>query len=193
MTDYVRLFREFFEKIGREEVIVYNEFSLQHELGIFLRDRVRDNLVQFERNISFFDIPKENSEKKEIDISIFSKDKKKLDCAIELKFPRHGQYPEQMYSFCKDISFMEHIKLNGFSNTFVLILVDDPLFYTGDYSKSPYSYFRSDCPLSGVVTKPTGKRDSILKIQGSYKIIWQQILDSLKFSIIEIKVKSSKN
>ncbi|MBR3425033.1 MAG: hypothetical protein IKG79_03185, partial [Neisseriaceae bacterium] len=56
--------------------------------------------------------------------------------AIELKFPRNGQHPEQMYSFVKDIKFMEelqdkeNLKELCFINTYVLTLVDDKLFYS---------------------------------------------------------------
>ena len=36
--------------------VVYNEFSLQHELGIFLRDELKKDTfrVDFERNVKFF-------------------------------------------------------------------------------------------------------------------------------------------
>lgn len=30
--------------------------------------------------------------------------------AVELKFPGNGQHPEQMFSFAKDIMFMEQLK-----------------------------------------------------------------------------------
>ena len=77
---------------------IYNEFSLQHELGIFLRKRLSNIYkVEFERNISFF-LGKENSKKlikKEIDIVIYDKEKNKK-IAIELKRPLNGQYPEHM-------------------------------------------------------------------------------------------------
>ena len=58
---------------------IYNEFSLQHELGIFLRKRL-SNLykVEFERNASFF-LGKENSKKlikKEENLSLLKKIKK---------------------------------------------------------------------------------------------------------------------
>jgi hypothetical protein len=87
---------------------VYNEFSLQHELGVFLRGKLEQRNVQFERNVSFF-FSGSTFVKKEIDIAIFSPDKSILDCAIELKFPRNGQYPEQMFSFCRDILFAEQL------------------------------------------------------------------------------------
>ncbi len=28
---------------------------------------------------------------------------------LELKYPRNGQHPEQMFSFCKEIAFVEEL------------------------------------------------------------------------------------
>lgn len=89
---------QFFEYIIDQNIEVYNEFSLQHELGVFLRSTFPLDKVQFERNVSYFGIS--NTVKKEIDISIVcGKDR----YAVELKYPTNGQYPEQLYSFLKDI------------------------------------------------------------------------------------------
>lgn len=38
--------------------------------------------------------------------------------AIELKYPLNGQYPEQMFSFVKDIKFMEEMKELGFNEAY---------------------------------------------------------------------------
>lgn len=90
-----------------KDIDIYNEFSLQHELGIYLRSVLPQYKIQFEQNVSFFtnDI---KIIKREIDISIFTQDKREK-YAIELKCPLNGQYPEQMYSFTKDIKFMEEL------------------------------------------------------------------------------------
>ena len=130
----------FVDTIRNSKVEVYNEFSLQHELGIFLRSRLVNLEIQFERNVSLFFITGEFV-KKEIDISVYAADKSRLHCAIELKFPRNGQYPEQMFSFCKDIKFAEQLKRSGFEQTFFLVFADDPLFYSGNH-EGIYSYFR---------------------------------------------------
>lgn len=107
---------------------------MQLELGIFLRTRGECSgyTIQFERNVSFFSIT--GTIKHEIDIVIFNLDKTEK-FAIELKFPKNGQYPEQMYSFIKDIVFMEQLKKYGFTETYTLILVDDPLFYESERKK----------------------------------------------------------
>ena len=104
------------------------------ELGIFLRTRGECSgyTIQFERNVSFFSIT--GTIKHEIDIVIFNLDKTEK-FAIELKFPKNGQYPEQMYSFIKDIVFMEQLKKYGFTETYTLTLVDDPLFYESGRKK----------------------------------------------------------
>lgn len=52
------LVKKFIDKIRKNEIEVYNEFSLQHELGIFLRSQIKDVKVQFERNVSYFNLDK---------------------------------------------------------------------------------------------------------------------------------------
>ena len=104
------------------------------ELGIFLRTRGECSgyTIQFERNVSFFSIT--GTIKHEIDIVIFNLDKTEK-FAIELKFPKNDQYPEQMYSFIKDIVFMEQLKKYGFTETYTLTFVDDSLFYESGRKK----------------------------------------------------------
>lgn len=135
----IKTIEDFVDTVKTRQVEIYNEFSLQHELGIFLRSRLVDQKVQFERNVSFFFQTGEFI-KKEIDISVFVTDKSRLCCAIEMKFPRNGQYPEQMFNFCKDIRFAEQLKRSGFEQTFLVVFADDPLFYSGN-DGGIYGYF----------------------------------------------------
>src|SRR5437879_3556551 len=92
------LVHEFVTTIKEGRAEIYNEFSLQHELGVFLRDRLPNYKVQFERNVSYFFPSKTSFTKREIDLTVFSTDRSELKYAIELKYPRNGQYPEQMFS-----------------------------------------------------------------------------------------------
>ncbi len=166
---------DFFEYVKSEKVELYNEFSLQHELGIYLRNHLpRDYKVQFERNVSSFLI-EDKTVKKEIDIVIFTEDKTKR-YAIELKYPRNGQYPEQMYAFVKDIRFVEQLKEKGFTGTCAVTLVEDKPFYfdSGRSTNDIYGYFRGDKTIKKEIKKPTGEgkeEDSIL-IDGVYTINW---------------------
>jgi len=179
----IETIRKFIDTIKTGETEIYNEFSLQHELGIFLRSRLTGVKIQFERNVSFF-FSSGEFVKKEIDISIYSADKSRLQSAIELKFPRNGQYPEQMFSFCKDIRFLEQLKRSGFERTFFIVFADDPLFYSGN-GDGIYGFFRNQAPLEGTIVKPTGKKGESLALDGSYRVQWSEVLRNLKCATIE--------
>ena len=196
------------ESPNNKDYDIYNEFSLQHELGIYLRKQLGEKYkVQFERNAKklWGAFEKEKWKKTEMDIFIYKKsdvkEVKDIDeiYAIELKFPRNKQYPEQMYSFIKDIKFMQQVKEKKHdARTFVLTIVDDPNFYTklepkkGDEEKDIYKYFRSKeinisskdeiqaeekIPAAEDIQKPTGKKDDVTKLnkQLTQKIKWKLI------------------
>ena len=57
---------EFVKAVAGGEVEIYNEFSLQHELGLFLRSKLNDCKVQFERNVSHFNLLKSDLYKREL-------------------------------------------------------------------------------------------------------------------------------
>jgi len=179
----IDIINKFVDTIRQGRTEIYNEFSLQHELGITIRSCLTNQKIQFERNVSFFFRTGEFI-KKEIDIAVFSSDKSALHYAIELKFPRNGQYPEQMFSFCKDILFAEQLKISGFKRSYLIIFADDPLFYSGN-SKGIYGYFREKKQLNGTIQKPTGKKDERISLKGSYQVHWSNVSNSLKYTVIE--------
>ena len=150
------LTQQFFNEIVGNRIEIYNEFSFQHELGIFLRNKLPDSKIQFERNVSYFNAAKSDFIKKEIDVTIF-KNTKDLDCAIELKYPRNGQVPESIFSFCKDIKFLEQLIKLGFKSAYFIVVADDPLFYSGS-ANGIYGFFRGSKTITGEIRKPTGKR-----------------------------------
>jgi hypothetical protein len=183
-------FVSFAKSVAVGEVEVYDEFSLQHELGVFLRSRLHPEKVQFERSVDFLGFSRKNFIKRETDIAVFSPDRAMRSwrrCAIELKYPRNGQYPEQMYSFCKDIAFIEQLRQAGFQRTFLVIFADDPRFYRGE-GEAPYCYFRQERTLHGVVRKPTGEKHSQVLIEGRYKIRWHPIMGQLRYAAVEASI-----
>lgn len=186
MLDLNKLVDKFFLYVETERIEIYNEFSLQHELGIFLRGEIEGYIIQFERNVSYFSIINKTI-KKEIDISIFSKNKADK-YAIELKHPLNGQYPEQMYSFVKDIKFMEELKESGFTKTAVVVLVSDRPFYEGRSNSGIYKYFREEYRVYGDVYKPTGRLKGIefISLKGAYNFSWQSASEGRKYFMIEI-------
>lgn len=176
----------FLKRVGEQKIDIYNEFSFQHELGIFLRQYIPTTKIQFERNVSYFGFDKVTFEKKEIDIAIFNDEPLALHSVIELKFPRNGQVPETMFSFCKDISFLEQLVNSGFKHGYFIALVDDELFYSGDKIDGIYGLFRNKQPITGEITKPTGKKDQVLQVKGNYTAHWLSVTEKMKCCIIEI-------
>jgi hypothetical protein len=176
---------QFFKFVAEQKIEIYNEFSLQHELGIFLRGYCPNKKIQFERNVSYFGFEKSKYEKKEIDLVVFS-NKNNPDCVVELKYPRNGQYPESMFSFCKDIAFLEQLSDSGFKSAYFIAVVDDSLFYSGNNKQGIYGLFRDEQIISGKIQKPTGKKDKEINIKGSYKAKWQNVLCKTKYCLIEV-------
>lgn len=179
----MEIIEKFVESVKRGQTEIYNELSVQLEMGILLRSQFPNQKVCFERNVSFF-FGTGNFIKKEIDIAVFSPDKLTLSYAIELKFPRNGEYPEQMFKFCKDILFAEQLKTSGFKQAFLVIFADDPLFYSGN-GDGIYGYFREKKKLSGSVQKPTGATDKTIQLSGSYEVQWIPVSGDLKYTLIE--------
>lgn len=179
---------EFMNLIKSNQIEVYNEISFQHEVGIYLR-KVLDKKykIQFERNVTYFNLQKETMLKKEMDIVIFNKDKSEKYC-IELKYPTNGQYPEQMFSICKDIRFLEQLIDAGFSRCYSVNFVTDKVFYN-EYKNEAgiYEIFRKNKRIEGVIAKPTGNKDIKYEFKGSYDIKWNEIDTVKKFFIVEVK------
>ena len=185
MGELGTLVAKFVKALSANSIEIYNEFSLQHELGIFLRNELPDYLVQFERNVEYFSLSKGAFLKREIDIVVLSKDKKELKYAIELKFPRNGQYPEQMFSFCKDIAFAEELNSAGFSRTALVIFTDDHLFHSGR-GEGIYGFFRAARPITGSIKKPTGAKNMEVHIRGSYVVSWSDVNANTRFAFVEV-------
>lgn len=54
MSELTELTKRFVASVSENRIDIYNEFSLQHEFGIFLRAALPGYAVQFERNVEFF-------------------------------------------------------------------------------------------------------------------------------------------
>lgn len=187
ITIYSVIYKFFKEIIIKRNIEIHNEFCLQHELGIYLKECFPSFKIQFEENIS--KSATTDTIKKEIDISIYEENGVKY--AIELKCPKNDQYPEQMYSFIKDIKFMEQLKKHeGFKNTYCVTLVFNKNYYTpAKKLDGIYKYFRKENKVYGNIYKPTGQitEQDYISVEGSYKFTWNNIDESDKrFYIIEI-------
>lgn len=193
---FEKLIKEFFKYLCENEIEIYNEFSFQHELGIFLRNKLqkdckdgKDYKIEFERNakkhfnINYAFMTSEKL-KKEIDLSIYKSDHSS-QFAIELKFPLNGQYPEAMFNFIKDIKFMQElVNQKQFQRTYCITLIyargKGRPFYKGNHLGNTnidiYKYFRGDhhVPISGKILKPTGFNKYFIDLQDKeYSFSWK--------------------
>jgi hypothetical protein len=179
-----RQITEFARDVGTGAIEIYNEFSLQHELGIYLRKTLNTCNVEFERNISHFKLAKTAFGKREIDIAITSSDSGERLSAIELKYPRNGQVPESMFGFCKGIAFLEQLVSSGFQSAYFLAFAEHRHFYSGN-SKGIYGLFRSGKPITGKIVKPTGAKDDEVDIIGSYTANWLTVSGNIRFCLVQ--------
>ena len=180
------LVKKFFDRVKNRKVEIYNEISLQHELGIYLRGHFGDLKIRFERNVKDFKLDKFKFEKKEIDIVITSSDSSERHCAIELKYPRNGQVPETMFSFCKDIAFLEQLVKSGFHSAYFIAVAEHTHFYEKKgKTDGIYRFFRADEPMTGKIFKPTGtkeaKENTSVTINGHYQVKWLPITDGKNY------------
>ena len=194
---------------------IYNEFSFQYEFGIYLRDKLEKYgyRVEFERNIEYFNLKKEDYEKKEIDICVYKKDNDfKEKYAFELKYPAHkyyikdktkkmsGEYPMRMFQFIKDIKFIQELKNKGnFTKTFSIVLVDDRLFYENGITNRKknlnvvYKYFRENNSLMGNFEfKYNGEVKSIDLGNYKYDIEWNKIYENNESRFYVVESKNNK-
>jgi len=86
------ILEEFMAKISNHEIEVYNEFSLQHELGIFLRKCLEtedeEYKTQFERNIGyFFNLDLLNGSKRDQIYSYFRNEELKVKIETDTNKP----------------------------------------------------------------------------------------------------------
>ncbi|MBO1513561.1 hypothetical protein [Metabacillus bambusae] len=180
----------FMNQVSDGTIEIYNEFSIQFELAIFLRaDLPKEYKIQLERNINYFGLDKGHFLKKEMDIVVFNPATEEKHC-IEIKYPTNGQYPEQMFSMCKDIKFLEELVDAGFSDSYCLVVVNDPLFYSNKGEEGIYRLFRKEKRLKGTIQKPTGKKDITYHLNHEYKIEWNNISGAEKYFIAKVERNS---
>jgi len=180
----IKHIESFFNRVKKNEIEIYNEFSLQHELGIHLRSRLSPSKIEFERPITFFKLKRPDLVKAEIDICVYS-NQRSPDAAIELKFPRAGQYPEQMFSSFRDICFLEQLVLSKFTAGYFVFVADDPVFYSGK-SNGIYRFFRSGTTVTGQIFRPTGNKITSVNISGQHRVEWKAVREKMRYFVASI-------
>lgn len=78
-----------------------------------------------------------------------------------------------MFDVCRDIQLLEQLGAAGFRGGLFVMHVDDPAFYQSGLQTGIYSFFRAGARLTGTITKPTGAKDQVVRLRGSYSVRWQ--------------------
>jgi hypothetical protein len=183
---------EFIQKIKDREIDLYNEYGIQFELALFLRSkgRLKDFKIELERPIGHFGIKKTvDIPKKEIDLCVYKKNGQGQEkYGIEIKFSNNGQVPLQMFKFCEDICFLEHLKKNGFKQCFSFVVVgSDNFIKPKTKNDGIYEYFRGDRIITGSVICPTGPdKGKVIIIENQYKPEWKTLSDSTYYYLLKI-------
>lgn len=173
MNEVLEQVDAFLRDAAASGVSFFNEAELQHELGFWLRTRMTSGThVYFERPASSFFPAARGLVKKEIDLVVSPPDHA-WHFAIELKCPRNGRIPETMFDACRDLQLLEQLAAAGFAGGLFVMHVDDPGFYQSGSQAGIYSHFRAGLPLPPVITKPTGSKDQIVSLSGTYRVQWQ--------------------
>lgn len=184
--DLLQAIHDFASGVSHGSVEIYNEASVQYELAMFLRRILpAEYKVQLERNIEYFGLDRQLFLKKEMDIVVFHKEYKERHC-IEIKFPVNGQHPEQMFKICEDIRFLEQLTEAGFRESYSLVLTADHLFYSDGGDEGIYKLFRKNKQVSGMIQKPTGKKDKTVVLNGSYRLEWKTVRGDLKYFLVQV-------
>ena len=78
-----------------------------------------------------------------------------------------------MFDACCDLQFLEELIANGFRGGLFAMHVNDSGYFKSGFQTGVYSYFRDQRPIPPVIMKPTGKRDSEVRLNGNYQVKWQ--------------------
>lgn len=168
------------------EIEIYNEASVKYELAYLLRKILGKSWkIYLERNVEDFGLRKKNFLKKEMDISLVEGKDGSHHC-IELKYPRSGQYPEQMFKVCEDIRFLEQLREAGFGRCYFLMFCDDSNFFRPVGGSQIYDLFRRKRKLYGRVLKPTGRKNRVVDLDGTYIIDWKELKGELKYFFVRV-------
>ena len=183
-----------------ETYFIYNEISLQLELGKYLekelnKDGHNNYKIFFEKNM--YDKDTKNTKqnktdpwiKREADVVIIDK-KNNNKYAIELKFARkeNAHVPVSMYEFIKDIHFMEQVKkYNNYTETYNLIIVNNNNFFIDSRNNNKknrktykfYKIFRNEnekviIPNNQKYYNPV-KKSQVFKLYNNYDKKWERI------------------
>ena len=215
------LLEDFVADVSRGLISFHNEASLQMHLACFLKNKLMLTKYNVEVEVDINDAFKiedytTKCGKSKIDVVIFDGydiEHSSEKYAIELKYPRNKQYPEQMFKFIQDIAFMEEAQgawlfgcVKPFDGSFCLTFADDSNFYQWPPKDRTrlliYNYFREPVQqIPHIVQEPCNSKNSKIPnqfiIEGHYPIKWLPVgntsTSTLKYYLINIQKPMTLN
>ncbi len=184
-----QIITDFFNHVNPENL--YNEASIQFELGWYLRKEYPNFKIQLERNVSHLRLKNPDNEKfikSEIDILIY--ESQMPTAVIEIKAPINQRQvrPVTVFDWIKDIRFLEQLKENGIVGYSIFITDNKGYFESNLETKKLLTDFRAKI-ICGTYEKHirTKRKNETILLNNEYSFNWNNINDKLSYFIIELK------
>lgn len=183
----------FFREIQLNQIELYSEFGLQHELAIFLRNNFNDLTIKLEYPTTRIFRPTPDFIKKEIDIYITTQAGQRY--VVELKMPKdNGGIPEAMYHAIEDVKFLEQLRQANIDGCYSILATSCNAFWDAPRAKAGiYHYFNDQVAIQSIEIDqlPTFlQKEENIQLANIYQANWQNYIDSTntnyKYYILEI-------
>ncbi len=169
MRIVIDIIKDFLQRPSDQVGQIYNERSLQMEIGYYFR--CRGFSVEFEKPFKV-ERPQGSTKTPKTYLDLFvTGERRKL--AIELKTPLNKRHPETLFDFCADLEFVESLVRSGeVDQGLCLLMTNDHVFWEDSGRGSGIHNFfrRSGEILTGKIIKPTGKKDTAVVLTGQYSL-----------------------
>lgn len=185
---------KFFELIDKGEIEVYNEASVQFELGWYLKKKFPNSKISLERNISHLKFDKSEFEKSETDI-LFTDTLNHSHSIIELKAPINQDQvrPVTVFEWIRDLKFLEELTKKGISCFSIFITDNNGYLKSNRKTGKLLTDFRNK-KIYGEYQKhvKSSKKNKKIFINNTYQFEWKDIGKGLFYFIAEPEPKDNK-
>lgn len=190
ISNIIKGFVDYAQKIDLE---IYNEFSLQFELAIYLRKLLGEAYkIQLERNISFLGL-KGNFLKKEIDIILF-KEPLRLNesIVIELKAVINQSHarPITVFNWITDLKFLEQLKSVGVSQCYSFFVTDNSKLLSGPNDQKTklnlLPDFRKRIIQGAYSTHSISHNKKSISLDSVYEFCWKSFVGNQQYFLLNI-------
>ena len=183
----------FFE-INNNNLELYGEAGLQHELALYLKKELPDFIIRLEYPITRVYRPNHGFIKKEMDIYLISPTNEKY--LIELKLPKENcGTPKEMYRAFQDVKFAEELKKHGFKSCYCLLITERTAFWQAPQANEEIYYLFNGDKVEfksideSFLPKFLHNKGNII-LTNQYSAIWKEFVDAnncfWKYYVLEV-------